>query len=233
MQTFAQFALPGTILASAVGAVVLCILLLLYGLKSEPDDERAPGNRLLVIRLGHALAAACFAAALMLSTVALIEQRRVAATATASSGDEIQHLADHVDTLEQRLAATELRLGDVESARTVAASLPAAESPPPAVLPASPRAMASVPKRRPAVSPPTRPSAVGPASMREPGEAAIVRTGSSAPAAAAATRASSSDDFGARTRNDWEDVKHGFREAGRDIRSGFSDFGRRIKGVFN
>ena len=50
MQTFAQFALPGTILASAVGAVVLCVVLLLYGFKSEPDDEQAPMRRLLLTR---------------------------------------------------------------------------------------------------------------------------------------------------------------------------------------
>src|ERR1700704_1535061 len=112
MQTFAQFALPGTILASAIGAVVLCVVLLLYGFKSEPDDERAPMRRLLLTRLGYALAAACFAVALMLSTVAFLDQRRVAAAAplappSAPTTDEAQRLEARVNELEQRLAAAE------------------------------------------------------------------------------------------------------------------------------
>src|SRR5712692_2578526 len=110
MQTFAQFALPGTILASAVG---LCVVLLLYGFKSEPDDERAPMRRLLLTRLGYALAAACFAVALMLSTVAFLDQRRVAAAAPlAPPTDETQRLEARVNELEQRLAAAESRVSD-------------------------------------------------------------------------------------------------------------------------
>src|ERR1700704_5431804 len=107
MQTFAQFALPGTILASAIGAVVLCVVLLLYGFKSEPDDERAPMRRLLLTRLGYALAAACFAVALMLSTVAFLDQRRVAAAAplaplTAPPTDETQRLGGRGNQPQQR-----------------------------------------------------------------------------------------------------------------------------------
>src|SRR5215510_5818248 len=81
MQAFAHMALPGTIVASAIGAVVLCVVLLLYGFKTEPDDERgAPMRRLLLVRLGHALAAACFGVALMSSTVALLAERAGAPT---------------------------------------------------------------------------------------------------------------------------------------------------------
>jgi len=139
MQTFAQFALPGTILASAVGAVVLCVVLLFYGFKSEPDDERAPMRRLVMIRLGYAVAAACFAVALMLSTVAFLDQRQVAAAPPiAPPTDEVQRLEARVNELEWRLAAAESRVGD---AATVTASPVTAAS-------ASPVTMAA---RRPAV----------------------------------------------------------------------------------
>ncbi|HMH50118.1 MAG TPA: hypothetical protein VK548_07785 [Candidatus Acidoferrum sp.] len=142
MQTFAQLALPGTILASALGAVVLCVVVLLYGFKSEPDDDAAPVRRLLFIRLGYALAAACFAVALMLSTVALLDQRRVAAAATiAAPTDDVQHVAARVRDLEQRLAATESRAAD----GAVVASVPATVEVP-----------VSAESRRPAASLPAR-----------------------------------------------------------------------------
>jgi len=149
MQTFAQFALPGTILASAVGAVVLCVVLLLYGFKSEPDDERAPMRRLLLTRLGYALAAACFAVALMLSTAAFLDQRRVAAAAplappTAPTTDETQRLEARVNELEQRLAAAESRVND---SAAVATSPVTMERRHPAVASsARPRRIASAPR---------------------------------------------------------------------------------------
>ena len=152
MQTFAQFALPGTILASAAGAVVLCVVLLLYGFKSEPDDERAPMRRLLLIRLGYALAAACFAVALMLSTVAFLDQRRVAAAAPiAAPTDEVRRLEARVNELEQRLAAAGSRTSDsaavAESPVTVAAAPVAMEPRHPAVAPsARPRRVATAPR---------------------------------------------------------------------------------------
>jgi hypothetical protein len=198
MQTFAQFALPGTIVASAVGAVVLCVVLLLYGFKSEPDDERAPMRRLLLMRLGYALAAACFAIALMLSTAAFLDQRRVAAAVplsppTAPTTDEAQRLEARVNELEQRLAAAESRASDS-----------AAVAPSPATIAPSP---ATMEPRHPAVASSTRPRRVA-----------------SAPRAASTTGAS--DDLGANVRDGWQAVKRGFREAGRDIRAGFANLVR-------
>jgi hypothetical protein len=77
MQTFAHYALPAAIVASALGAVVFCIVLLLYGFATAADDEpRFPSRRLFVIRIGHALAATCFAAVVILTTVAFLDERR-------------------------------------------------------------------------------------------------------------------------------------------------------------
>jgi hypothetical protein len=235
MQTFAQLALPATIVASALGAVVLCVVLLLYGFKNEPDDDRSPAARLLVIRLGHAVAAGCFAAALMFSTVALTEQRRVIAEAAAprpapASAERLHQLAAHVDTLAQRLAAAELRLGDVETARLAAA--PGAVAPPVPEVRRVSRApkVASVPAR---LAPAATTSEASAAPPREPVEAAGVRRASSVPMAASATGDPSRDDFGATVRENWQAMKEGFRQAGRDIHAGFADFGRRIKHTFN
>src|SRR6266436_3636526 len=137
MQTFSQFALPGTILASALGAVVLCLVLLFYGVKTEPDDEHAPGRRLLLIRLGHAAAAACFATALMLGTVALIDQRRAAAAGSiAQPTEDTRRLAARVSELEQRLAAAEPRVSETATA-------PAPSVPAPSVVEATPARAAS------------------------------------------------------------------------------------------
>lgn len=198
MQTFAQFALPGTILASAVGAVVLCVVLLLYGFKSEPDDEQAPVRRLMLTRLGYALAAACFAVALMLSTAAFLDQRRVAAAVplappTAATTDETQRLEARVNELEQRLAAAESRV--IDSA-AVAPSLVTIATPP-----------ATMEPRYPAVAPPARPRRI-------------------ASAPRVASTAGASDDLGANVRDGWHAVKRGFREAGRDIRTGFANLVR-------
>ena len=144
MQTFAQLALPGTILVSALGAVVLCVVVLLYGFKSEPDDDAAPVRRLLFIRLGYALAAACFAVALMLSTMALLDQRRVAAAApTAPPRDDVPRLATRINELEQRLAAAESRVGD---AATVATSPLTAAAASPVTMEARRHAVVAAPR---------------------------------------------------------------------------------------
>jgi hypothetical protein len=235
MQAFAQYALPGTILASAVGAVVLCVVLFLYGFKSEPDDEGpAPGRRLLVVRLGHALAAACFAAAVMLSTVALVDQRRIAApgpSVTAPPRDDVPRLEAQVKALEQRLAATELRLGDVVQQRA------AVESRSPALAPVSPsRRPANAPTRRPSPSSPAVSGseiAASPTPVREEREATAGRPAPSEPDASSVSPIRArAEDLGTKVREDWKTVKRGFRQAGESLRSGFADLGRRLKDTF-
>src|SRR6266540_1886757 len=102
MQTFAHYALPAAIVASALGAVVFCIVLLLYGFATVADDEpRFPSRRLFVIRIGHALAATCFAAVVILPE-----------SGTPRSSDE-DALEARINVLEQRLEAAEKRSGDV------------------------------------------------------------------------------------------------------------------------
>jgi hypothetical protein len=76
MQALADFlspwALPGVIVTSALGALLMCLLVLWYGL---PGDE-GPARRALVIRLGHAAAGVFFAVSALLGLVAMVERSR-------------------------------------------------------------------------------------------------------------------------------------------------------------
>jgi hypothetical protein len=234
---FAQYALPGTILVGGLGAVILCLVLFVYGFRSDPEDEGpSPARRLLVIRLGHALAAACFAAVVMLSTVALIEQRRVAAAppprVALPPTPEVERLHAEVRTLESRLTAAELRLGDIARERVALGSAGGgAEARPVAAPPASRPRKATTPPARRAPASPAVDNDASPARVRDPGEAASARQPPS-PGAAVAEASPPADDLGARFREDWETVKRGFREAGEDVRSGVEGLGRRMKALF-
>ena len=58
------------ILASALGALVMCLLVLRYGFIPIPETNPARADRdLLVTRLGHAFAGVCFAASAILAVV--------------------------------------------------------------------------------------------------------------------------------------------------------------------
>src|SRR5436190_793127 len=142
MQTFTQYALPAAIAASALGAIVLCIVLLLYGFARAADDEpRFPTRRLFVIRFGHALAVTCFAAVVMLTTVALLGERR-----TPTPVEPAARAAGEDGALEARMSALEQRLDAVEQRPTESASVAATTSAP----------RRSVAPRRPAVADRTR-----------------------------------------------------------------------------
>src|SRR5919109_220367 len=80
MPPSAHTALVVSIVASAVGALVMCLLVARYGLrpKSAQDDERG----LLATRFGHALAGVCFAATGILAIVALSVPRESRSAST-------------------------------------------------------------------------------------------------------------------------------------------------------
>jgi hypothetical protein len=98
MHLIAQYALTACVVASALGGVVLCLLLFLYG--SAPPDEEPRGavrRRVLVTRLGHTVAAACFAATAVLALVVLSRDAGLGTT----------RLAEDVRALDARLSAVE------------------------------------------------------------------------------------------------------------------------------
>jgi hypothetical protein len=103
MQVISHYALTASVIASAIGGVVLCLLLFLYG--AVPPDEEPRGvarRRTLVTRLGHTLAAACFAVTAVLALVVVARE----AGAGRPAG-ESQRLAEDVHALEVRVAAVE------------------------------------------------------------------------------------------------------------------------------
>src|SRR5439155_656817 len=67
-----QYALPGIIVLTSVGAFLMCLLVIRYGFGSreiDVDDDEA--RRLAMTRIGHAVAAVCFAGTALLAVVAL------------------------------------------------------------------------------------------------------------------------------------------------------------------
>ncbi|HEV8581367.1 MAG TPA: hypothetical protein VGX68_20060 [Thermoanaerobaculia bacterium] len=122
MHPLAHVALPAIILTSALGALVMCLLVFKYGFPPawEATRRTAPGEadqRLVVTRLGHATAGVCFAVTAMLAVVALAQQSRasVPAPASARADAEIDRLWSDVRVLDERVGRTESRVAAAES----------------------------------------------------------------------------------------------------------------------
>jgi hypothetical protein len=118
MPWVAHSALAASILLSALGAVVICVLVIAYGF-ATPGEDAAPGaaRRMLLTRLGHAVAATCFAATGILALVAfgytggLMSSDEVVSDAPAPGAEP-----GRGSQMEARLAEAETRLGEVERA---------------------------------------------------------------------------------------------------------------------
>src|SRR5262245_1803856 len=67
-----RYALPGIIVLTSVGAFLMCLLVIRYGFGTrEIDLDTDEARRLAMTRIGHAVAAVCFAGAALLAVVAL------------------------------------------------------------------------------------------------------------------------------------------------------------------
>ncbi len=126
MAALALYALPGIVVSSALGALIIAILLLRYGF--TPDAEEDPDeadHRLFVLRCGHALVAMCFACAAILAVFAWTsrpgEPSRVAAAVPTPTAEGPQparvtaEIARIEDRLNREVATLEERLSAVES----------------------------------------------------------------------------------------------------------------------
>lgn len=162
MASLGQYALPGIIVLSALGALIMCLLVFRYGFTApgeEDLDEAA--HRLFVTRFGHALVGVCFAAVAMLAVVAFSAQTRAArvpapGVGEATAAETVRQLEERVD---RRLTEMEERLSEVAATveRAAARTEPAVASPPPAPLPA--RRPEPAAARPPAPRGPVAPSA--------------------------------------------------------------------------
>lgn len=125
MPSSAHAALVISIIASALGALVMCLLVARYGLTppaSEPADAAA--RRLIVTRFGHALAGVCFVATGVLGLVAVIVQTRhvipapppVVVQPDRAAEARLQTLAAELKAIAARVEQTETRVSAMDSA---------------------------------------------------------------------------------------------------------------------
>src|SRR5437870_2178867 len=87
MSSLAHTALAASIVLSALGAVVICLLTAMFGF--TPPSEEPPAQatrRLFLTRVGHAVAAACFAGTAILLAVVLGQPARTTSAAGGAAG---------------------------------------------------------------------------------------------------------------------------------------------------
>jgi hypothetical protein len=113
MPPLAYTALTASIVLSALGAVVICLLTAFYGF--TPDGEESPARtsrRALLTRVGHAVAAGCFAATAILLAVVIGQPARSASAPAADA--RVPALDAKIDAQTQRLHGVEQRMKDSE-----------------------------------------------------------------------------------------------------------------------
>lgn len=106
MNPLAHYALTGSIVASALGGLVLCGLIVKYGfLPAEDEPIVVARRRIFITRLAHTFAAACFAFTALLSVVALSPRSGVLASRLRNA--EPARLAEDLRALDARVSAME------------------------------------------------------------------------------------------------------------------------------
>lgn len=115
MDDVTRHSLTAAVIVSALGGIVLCALILKYGLAPPEEDEYPPlaRRRMLFVRTGHAIAAVCFAVTVLLVVVALSVGR---GTRVADDPPAVARLGHDIRALDARLDAVEEVLGRVGSA---------------------------------------------------------------------------------------------------------------------
>ena len=123
MPQSAHTALVVSIVASALGGLIMCLLVARYGL--TPSRRQDTERGLLVTRFGHALAGVCFAATGILSLVALFapsrESRPVPQTIVKVEPDRaaetrLQTVTSDIKAMATRLEQAEARVSAVDGA---------------------------------------------------------------------------------------------------------------------
>jgi hypothetical protein len=114
VEDLGRYALIACIVTSALGGVVISVLVFRYGLAPPEPDEPLPvvHRRLFASHLGHALATVAFALTALLAAVALLadpgppvidaEQRQVEAQAVSQRLDAVEDMVRRMtETLDQ------------------------------------------------------------------------------------------------------------------------------------
>jgi hypothetical protein len=188
MPELAYSALTAVIFTSALGALVMCLLVFKYGFTPDPDElPTAAVRRVFITRLGHAVAGTCFAAAAILAAVTLVDLTSVAPPAGPSHDRLVTD--ERLATLTTRVSAAEARLQRAdERVRRVEADLqkvgddlvsaspsrdtarPRVVAPPPSVSPSPP--IVAPPPSASMSPPPSKPD--GPAVRADPPRPPVV-----------------------------------------------------------
>jgi hypothetical protein len=215
------WALPAVIVTSALGALLMCLLVLRYGFPGDTEAESSPAEasrRRLLTRLGHAAAGVCFAISAMLGLVALVET-----TSADGLRSEVERLRDRLAGLEARLGPMESRLDAVGSRAGVAERRAAsAEARAGSVLGRLDRVESRLEgveaslRRAKADTEPAPAGRVGPAA-RPSGDARL--------SPAASTRSG----LGSKLREDWETVKREGRAARAQVRGAFRKLWEKLR----
>ena len=174
MLPLAHTALAASIVLSALGAVIICALTAFYGFTPEGEEPVAEAHRRrLLTRVGHAMAAACFASTAILLAVVLAQPTRPGSapavdTRVPALDARVEAQALRLEGVEQRmkdseqtLQRLEMEVSEVSAHRMGQDGSPAALEAPAKEAAPRPRA-ASVAPPKPAAVKPT-PSAAKPA----------------------------------------------------------------------
>ena len=111
MHSLAHYALLGSLLAGAAGALVLITLTIQHGLKRRAQPDATPEEaaaRVRLVRLADSIAVACFAVAAGLGVVGLMHHTRPTPFAHAAGNDG--KVGERLHALEARLASAELTI---------------------------------------------------------------------------------------------------------------------------
>src|SRR5262245_43892631 len=215
----ASWALPTLVLVTTLGALVTVFVMLRWGsvssasgldddIQGDPDDPSHEFVRLVrrdraaqrdhAVRVGHGVVVICFAAATILSVVALVSTigHRTPASPSAGSGlrgaegkDAEARAEERIRALEERLAAAEARAATPPPA--VAAAAPVEERAAPAPQAPAPPAPSQVPEPapRPQPAPGAKQQGTPPTRPRQPDPVASSALARSRPEPPTAERA--------------------------------------------
>ena len=119
--------LLGIILASGLGAVIVCALLLVYGYAPESSEKPNEAiRRLALTRAAHGAATVCFAVSVLLAIVALGLHARAAsesgavARPTAELGATVGEVQERQARLREEVSRMAARLNELEARARIA-----------------------------------------------------------------------------------------------------------------
>ena len=111
MQTVAHYALLGSLIAGAAGALTLIAVTLKHGLRrrlpDDADDSDSSARTLRSVRLADTTAVLCFAVAAGLGVIGLMQQTRALASAARTGDDRV---VEQLQALERRISRAESEL---------------------------------------------------------------------------------------------------------------------------